>query len=146
VEFVRFGGERKTVSIRVAEREGTSAPPVRAESRNAPRSGPLGAKLGIVGTTFVPGSEPRAASPGTAGVRVTEVYPNGPAAGLLDGAQQSDVIVEILAPGSRRPVKTPEDLANAVSRLKAGDYISLYVHSLAAGAAPLRVVNIRIGG
>ncbi len=146
VEFVRYGGERKTVSIRVAERPGTGATPLRTDSRPAPMSGPLGTKLGIVGAAYVPGSEPRAVSPGLAGVRVTEVYPNGPAAGLLDGAQQSDVIVEILAPGTRRSVKSLDDLASAVSRLKAGDYVSLYVHSLASGAAPLRVVNIRVGG
>ena len=146
VEFVRFGGERRTVSIRVAERSGTAAAPARAETRPAAMSGPLGTKLGIVGAAYVPGSEPRASGSNVTGVRVMEVSPNGPAAGLFDDGQQTDVIVEILAPGSRRPVRTPEDLANAVSRLKAGDYISLYVHSLAAGAAPLRVVNIRIGG
>ena len=146
VEFVRFGGERRTVSIRVAERPGTGVPPARSETRPAAMTGPLGTKLGIAGATYVPGSEPRAAGPGVAGVRVMEVSPNGPSAGLFDDRTQTDVIVEILAPGNRRPVRTPEDLANAVSRLKAGDYISLYVHSLAAGAAPLRVVNVRIGG
>src|SRR5687768_7272787 len=96
VELVRFGGERKTVSIRVAERPGQSVAPLRAESRPTPNSGPIGAKLGIVGAAYTPGSEPRAAAAGQPGVRVTEVYPNGPAAGLLDGVTRTDVIVEIL--------------------------------------------------
>ena len=147
VEFVRFGGQRKTVTIRVAERPNSgAATPARSTNRPVPTSGPLGAKLGIVGTAYAPGADARNTPVANGGVRVAEVSPNGPAAGLLDGIGQTDVIVEILAPGSRRPVRTPEDLANAVARLKAGDYISLYVHSLAPGAAPLRVVNIRIGG
>ena len=145
VEFVRYGGQRRTVSIRVAERPNSGGAPVtRAESRPTPTSGPLGAKLGIEGTAYTAGG--RGGGSAVSGVRVTEVSPNGPAAGLLDALGQTDVIVEILAPGSRRPVRTPEDLTNAISRLKAGDYISLYVQSLDPRAVPLRVVNIRIGG
>src|SRR5688572_26995995 len=59
VEVVRFGGERKTVSIRVAERPGTSVAAVRSDSRPVTATGPLGTKLGIVGAAYVPGSEPR---------------------------------------------------------------------------------------
>ena len=146
VEFVRFGGERKTVSIRVAEREGQSAAPRRVENRPATATGPLPTKLGIVGAPYVPGSEPRAVPGSIAGVRVMEVLPNGPAAGLLDNGGQTDVIVEILAPGNRRPVRTPDELVNAISGLKAGDYISLYVQSLDPRSVSLRVVNVRIGG
>ena len=69
-----------------------------------------------------------------------------PAAGLLDGAGQTDVIVEVLAPGARRPIRSAADLTAVIGRLKAGDYVSLYVQSLDSRAAPLRVVNIRIGG
>jgi serine protease Do len=75
-----------------------------------------------------------------------EVSPNGPAAGLLDGAGQTDVIVDVLAPGPRRAIRSAADLTAVISRLKAGDYVSLYVQSLDPRAAQLRVVNIRIGG
>jgi serine protease Do len=146
VEYARFGGERRTATIRVAERDGPAPPPRRVESRPAATGGTTGAKLGIGVEPYDPAATPRGAVPGPAGVRVVEVSPNGPAAGLLDGAQQSDVIVEVLSPGPRRAIKSAADLTNVINRLKTGDYVSLYVHSLVPGAAPLRVVNIRIGG
>jgi len=52
----------------------------------------------------------------------------------------------VLAPGPRRAIRSAADLTSVISQLKAGDYVSLYVQSLVAGNAPLRVVNIRIGG
>ena len=143
VEVVRFGGERRTFSIRVAEREGTAPPPPRRETRVTQDGGPLSAKLGISVQAY-PGGGPRGGASTPAGLRVTEVSPTGPAAGLLDPQNQSDVIIEILAPGGRRQVRTPEDLTSAVGRLRAGDYISLYVHPI--GAPSPRVVNVRIGG
>jgi serine protease Do len=146
VDYVRFGGERRTATIRVAEREGTSAPPRRVESRPTPTGGTTGTKLGIGVEPYDPASTPRGMVPGPAGVRVVEVSPNGPAAGLLDGSQQTDVIVEVLSPGPRKAIKSPADLTSVINRLKPGEYVSLYVHSLVPGAAPLRVVNIRIGG
>src|SRR5687768_978462 len=145
IEYVRFGGERRTATIRVAEREGTAPPPRRTDTRPAAVAGSTGSKLGIgVEPYDPPPNAPRAGL--RPGVRVVEVSPNGPAAGLLDGATQSDVIVDVLAPGARRPIRTAADLTAVISRLKAGDYVSLYVQSLDGRAAPLRVVNIRIGG
>jgi serine protease Do len=145
VEYVRFGGERRTATIRVAERESTGPTTRRAEARPAASGGTTGTKLGIGVEPYDPASGPAGAR-GIAGVRVVEVSPNGPAAGLLDPLTQSDVIVEVLAPGPRRKITSPADLTAVINRLKPGDYVSLYVQSLAAGAAPLRVVNIRIGG
>jgi serine protease Do len=75
------------------------------------------------------------------GVLVTEVVPLGPAYQKL-AAQ--DVIYEVLYPAPRRPIRSVADLQSVLGRLKAGDYISLNVHSLAQGGGD-RVVNIRIG-
>ena len=38
------------------------------------------------------------------------------------------------------------DMVRVINKLKAGDYVSLYVHSMVPGAATFRVVNIRVGG
>jgi serine protease Do len=76
------------------------------------------------------------------GVLVTDVVPLGPAYGKLG---EQDVIYEVLFPGPRRAIRSVADLESILSKLKDGDYISLNVHSLAAGAGD-RVVNIRIGG
>jgi serine protease Do len=145
VDYVRFGGERRSATIKVAEREGSGPTTRRATPRPAATGGTTGAKLGIGVEPFDPATAPRGAS-GPPGVRVVEVSPNGPAAGLLDGDGQTDVIVEVLAPGPRKAIKSPADLTAVINRLKPGDYVSLYVHSLLPGAAPLRVVNVRIGG
>ena len=145
IEYVRFGGAKRTATIRVAEREGAAPAPRRTETRPAPTAGTTGSKLGIGVEPYDPtaGSRPGGGRPG---VRVVEVSPNGPAAGLMDGSGQTDVIVEVLAPGPRRTIKSAADLTSVISRLKAGDYVSLYVQSLDPRAAPLRVVNVRIGG
>jgi S1-C subfamily serine protease len=143
VDVVRFGGERRTVSVRVAEREGTSVEPARAAARPIRDGTPTSSKLGISVQTYTGVDAPRGAVPGVAGARVMQVSPSGPAAALL--REEFDVVVEVLAPGPRRAIKTPEDLAAAINRLKAGDYISLYVRSLDPQSVPFRVVNIRIG-
>ena len=78
---------------------------------------------------------------------VTDVVPLGPSYGKLGDGKSGpqDVIFEVLYPAPRREIRTTADLQSVLSRLKTGDYISLNVHSLAAGGGD-RVVNIRIGG
>ena len=75
------------------------------------------------------------------GVLVTDVVPLGPAYQKL---ATQDVIYEVLYPAPRRPIRSVADLQSVLGKLKAGDYISLNVHSLAQGGGD-RVVNIRIG-
>lgn len=58
----------------------------------------------------------------------------------------SDVIVEIMYPGPRRPVNSIADLQGALSKLKDGDYISLLVYDSRPNVRDTRVENVRIGG
>lgn len=76
------------------------------------------------------------------GVLVTDVVPLGPAYQKLG---RNDVIFELLYPGPRRPIRNAAELDQVLQRVKPGDYISLNVANLTAGAGS-RVVNIRVGG
>lgn len=145
VAVMRFG-DRHTFRVRLDEApspEGTVA----QESR-ATRT-PTGISAGKVGISVEPltmevaramqlNGAPR-------GLRVTEVVPGGPAdsdGGLVAG---SDVIVEILNPGPRRPVNDISGLQEALSGLRDGDYLSLVVLNPIRGGSE-RVVNLRISG
>ena len=74
------------------------------------------------------------------GVQVTDVAPGGPA---RDRLARSDVIVEVLFPGPRRPVRSVADLQRTLERVREGDYVSLQVYSTVTKAT--RVVNLRVG-
>jgi serine protease Do len=76
------------------------------------------------------------------GVRVVNVVGSGPAFERLFA--NSDVIVDVLYPAPRRPVRSVADLQGALSRLKSGDVISLNVYNVQAQGT--RVVNVRVGG
>lgn len=143
VQVSRFG-ERRTFRVRLGE-----APPTETTVAREPRSSrtPVGSsaeRLGISVEPLTPevaramqlSGEPR-------GLRVTEVVPGGPAdadGGLVAG---SDIIVEILNPGPRRPVRTVADLQQALDGVNGGGYLSLIVLNPARGGTE-RVVNLRV--
>ena len=82
------------------------------------------------------------------GLLVREVNLDGPANQQL--VARTDVIAEVLRPAPRRAVKTVADLERALSRVRDGDIVSLYVYNIGArrdGSEPQgRVVNLRVGG
>ena len=72
---------------------------------------------------------------------VSDVTPGGPADEKL---ARNDVITEVLYP-TRRPINTPNDLQQVLSRLKDGDYVSLSVYSLGDPNHAPRIVNLQVG-
>ena len=147
VEAMRYG-ERKTFRVRVEERpsDGTVAAAPRPATRPVRNGSVLGNKLGIAVDAYRPEGAARTNGANLSGVRITDVAPNGPAAGLFDSTAPTDVIVEVLRPLPKRRIETEADLVEVLEKLKGGDYISLRVQSLRDGSIPLRVVNVRIGG
>jgi serine protease Do len=77
--------------------------------------------------------------PGTTGLAVADVDPNGLAAGQL---LPRDVIVATLGGGNRQPVSSVEDLRKAIAQAKGG-VLSLLVYTPQAQGT--RVVNIELG-
>ncbi len=142
VEVMRYGQRR---SFRVTLME---APDTRTQSSVTPtRTEPAGRGnvQPALGITVVPVSPEMAAQARTRtpvrGVLVSDVIPGGPAEGEL---ARNDVITDVLYPAPRRQILTPDDLDQALRRLKTGDYISLSVYQLGQ-PTQTRVVNLRLG-
>ena len=78
------------------------------------------------------------------GLVVTDVSPDGPAAGKLavPGPGGTDIILKVEA----QPVRTRIDLRNALRKYKPGDIVTLVVYQLSADGsrAAQRVVRIRL--
>jgi serine protease Do len=148
LEVMRYG-QKKSFAVtltELAETASNDASPTVAgnsDDRSGNSTAVSSSALGI-SVRALPADMARSASvdPSRRGVLVTDVVPLGPSFQKLG---QQDVIFEILFPGPRRPIRSVADLQAALSKLKDGDYVSLNVHNLAAGAGD-RVVNIRIGG
>jgi hypothetical protein len=72
------------------------------------------------------------------------VAANGPSRGkFIPG---TDVIVEVLFPGPRRPVSSVADLQNVLGKVKEGDIVSLLIYDTRPNVRDTRVVNLRVGG
>lgn len=149
LEVMRYG-QKKSFSVRLTELE----EPVRTASTGAAdRERPVASTapasfksegLGITASAVPPELATRAnLAANRRGVLVTDVVPLGPAYGKL---VEQDVIFEVLSPAPRRQIRSTADLQAVLNGLKAGDYLSLYVHALGQGAGADRVVNIRVGG
>jgi serine protease Do len=143
VEVMRYG-QKKSFRVKLTELE--DAPRTAAVSpvpTANPRSSSSSNKA--LGLTVEPLSADIAAQAkipaNQRGVLVTDVVPLGPAYQKLG---RNDVIFELLYPGPRRPIRTAAELDQVLQRVKPGDYISLNVANLTAGAGS-RVVNIRVG-
>jgi len=144
VEVMRYG-QKKTFRVRLTELEEAtrtaSTAPVASPTANR-SSASSNTALGVTVEPLSADMATQAKIPASQrGVLVTDVVPLGPAYQKLG---RNDVIFELLYPGPRRPIRTASDLEQVLQRVKPGDYISLNVANLTAGAAS-RVVNIRIG-
>jgi serine protease Do len=142
VEAWRYG-QKKTFQVRLAEAP-DSATRVAADTRSnpPPAEGAANEKLGI---TVEPISDEAARAnrlpENYRGLRVVDADPNGPARGGRLG--EGDILVEVLNPGLRRPLRTAADLQQVLSRVDRGGYVSLLVYNVEAQNT--RVVNLRVG-
>ncbi|HEY0972041.1 MAG TPA: Do family serine endopeptidase [Gemmatimonadales bacterium] len=138
VDVMRYG-ERKQLRVKLEEAPAPRAVAAAPRPAEAESGGTSAGKLGIVVQPLTPEvARTRGISGAAEGMVVTEVAPDGPA---RDRLAPGWVITEILHPGPRRPVRTQADLQQALSGLKAGDYISLGVRV----GDTRSVVNLRIG-
>jgi len=152
VDVVRFG-ERKTFRVKLAEAPSDEPTAVAQRGESGPtRIGPTGRsydKLGIT-VTPVPTDLAQAAQLNAtqrSGLLVSEVAAPGPAYRKLTARQ--DIILQILSPGARRDVRSPEDLERTVAALKPGDTITLLLYAFVPGnpsANTTHVETLRIGG
>jgi serine protease Do len=147
VEVMRFG-ERKTVTVPLTEAPQETQ--VAARPNDAVENASVSnVKLGI-SVEPIPVELARQANLGAdaRGLLVREVDLDGPANQQLFA--RTDVIAEVLRPAPRRAVKTVADLERALSRVRDGDIVSLYVYNIGGrrdGPEPQgRVVNLRVGG
>jgi serine protease Do len=132
VDVQRFG-TRRTLQVKLGE------PPDEAQTIASSAGVTGGARLGVGVAPVTPDMIAQLQLPSsTQGLIVERVDPSGPAAGLL---QPGDIITEALGPGAPRPIRTTEDLHNAISRAPRG-VVSLQVYSLQRQSAS--VVNIQL--
>ena len=142
IDAMRYG-QKKSFKVRLTElAEASKVAQVAPAAPNA-NKGLVNPTLGV-SVQAVPANIATEAklAPNQRGVMVTDVVPLGPSYQKL---QRQDVIYELLYPGPRRSIRTPEDLDQVLMRVKDGDYISLNVTTLGQEGSG-RVVNIRIGG
>ncbi len=148
VEVMRFGKKRTfNVKLEGAEALGTLASgdaartPSERESPATPTR--IGAsKLGITIEALTAEELSRLGSVVKQGVRVSEVKSDGAARGKLFAG--SDIITEILHPGTRRPVKSVADVQQVIDDLKPGDYVGLQVMRVAGGSSASLTVTLRV--
>jgi serine protease Do len=148
VEVMRFG-ERKTYTVQLAEAPQETQVAARGSSDDTENASVSNVKLGI-SVEPIPAELARQANLGAEarGLLVREVNLDGPANQQLFA--RTDVIAEVLRPAPRRAVKTVADLERALSRVRDGEIVSLYVYNIGGrrdGSEPQgRVVNLRVGG
>ncbi len=142
VDVMRYG-QKKSFNVKLMEAD-TEAKAVAVVAPDESASGSsVNRALGI-SVAPIPARIATAAKLTTQrGVLVTDVTPLGPADEKL--LENDDVITEVLYPAPRKAVLTPADLQQALTRVKAGDYVSLSVFSLRDATHATRVVNVRIG-
>ncbi|MGH7663426.1 MAG: Do family serine endopeptidase [Gemmatimonadaceae bacterium] len=145
LDLMRFG-ERRTVSVKLGERE-TPAQLAGSGERTPEREPASYDRLGIEVET-IPAEFIRESrlTPDQRGVIVTDVSPAGPShRRLLD----RDVIIEILDPAPRRKIRTVADFERAVEQIEAGEIITVLVYNLESlvqtGQETTRVVSVRVG-
>jgi len=128
-------GTRRTTHVTLGE------PPAESQTANASTSKNSGtAQLGIAVVPVSPEIASQLQLPaGTGGLVIEQVDPTGPAAALL---QRGDVLESVLGRGSAQPIRSVDDLRQALSHASNG-VVSLLVYSPQAGGT--RVVNIAPG-
>ena len=152
VDVYRFG-TRRTFRVRLAEppaddeQEVASAARPRGEGRDT-GGGRSYEKLGV---TAEPVPEElvaqfRIPAQFRRGLLVTDVSLTGPARGGVI-AEGRDIIVRVLNPPPARDVRSPADLESALSRLRAGDFVTLLLYRVAPqGEGSTHVETLRVGG
>jgi serine protease Do len=144
VEVMRYGS-RRSFDVKLSERADSTARVARAtpEPADAPPAGE-NAMLGVTLEAVTPQFAREANLPeAERGVRVMNVPQAGPSRGKL--FPSTDVITEIIYPRPARKVRSPAELQQALSRLSAGDVVSLRVYSVVEPIGS-RIENIRLGG
>jgi serine protease Do len=132
VEVQRFGSKR-TMQVKLGE------PPNEATNVANGRGESGGARLGIGVAPLTQDITQQMQLPDNVkGLVIARVDPSGPAAGLL---QPGDIITAALGPGAPRPMRSIDQLHEAVQRAPNG-VVSLQVYS--AQAQTSRVVNIQL--
>ena len=142
IEAMRYG-QRK--SFRVTLMEAKTDQQIAIASAPAPASagGTVHPALGIsvAPVSAEIAAQARMTTP-VRGVLVTDVIAGGPAD---DKLSRNDVITEVLYPAPRRAINSPNELQQALSRLKNGEYVSLSVFSLGDPTHATRIVNLQAG-
>ena len=145
IEVARKGGVRKTYGVKLQELPAPTGVASRdaAEDREGEAAG--AAALGKLGVTVAPvGREDVARfqlSAEQRGLLVTDVRPGGPAWGELVDAERGgpDIILEV----ERKPVKTVDELRQALAAMKPGEIVSVRVYN--PQAKTRRIERIRLG-
>ena len=145
VDVMRYG-QKKTFQVRVAERIGTNVVARNGPARPARPTSVANTKLGLSVEAYQPeagrgGGGARAVR----GLRILDVDPDGPASGL-QLVEEDAVIVAVISASGRKEIRTEAEFNSVLSRLKAGDYVSLFVESLNPRSGGGRVVNLRVAG
>jgi serine protease Do len=148
IEAMRYG-EKKTFRVKLSEVPERTEVATAPASENSP-SGTAGtASMNALGIEVAAIDQQASAAlarlkaPVQSGLLVTSVSSLGTSASKL---YQNDIIAEVRNPEMRGPVTSTEDLRKAVSRLKAGDYLSLLVYRRGPTAWQTQVVNLKVGG
>jgi len=151
VDVYRFGTKR-TFRVRLAEPPSDDEQEVASGSgpRREPRLGPAANgsrtydKLGITAEPVPEELVTQARIPAQyrRGLLVTDVSLTGPARNsVIEG---TDIIVRVLNPQPARDVRSAADLESALSRVRAGDLVTLLVYDARPQASSTRVVTLRI--
>jgi serine protease Do len=143
VEVRRFGTS-KTLQLTLGEPPAPSAL-ASASSGEESGAGVASKKLGVSVQPVTPQVAAQfGLQGGTEGLAVVHVDPTGPALGVLF---PGDIIVAAMSPDGRRPIRTVDDLQQAVSHPVNG-VVSLVVSTMPpTGGAPVtRVANVLLSG
>jgi serine protease Do len=148
VTLVRAGGERKTVTVRLAAAPGTEADTEQVASANDAQKRNIAPKEETLGVSVEPLSQEDAREPtlravarAGGGLVVTDVSPDGPAYQKLADAASGgpDIILKV----NGMPTRTRAEFRAALASVKTGDIITLAVLSRGPDGWQQRVVRIR---
>jgi serine protease Do len=134
VTVLRNGGDKKTLKVRLAAADaqqlsGRNENPSRAESAgNQPVEAGIGIAVEPLSQEEAAEREVDVVRDAGGGLVVTEVTPDGPAAGKLlePSAAGTDVILKV----DGAPVRSRTDLRAALKKKKSGDIVTLLVYRL----------------
>ena len=144
VEVMRFG-KKMEYKVRLGELDTTPPRVARATPNPAPVSEPvryekLGLSVEPVSNAIAQGAQ---LSNSQRGLIVTSVSATGPAYGRLVA---HDILLEVVNPGPRRPIRTLADLERVLSGLDSGEFVSfLVLRRVTTGyAQETQVVNLQV--